>query len=102
MVGSLFVGICGYLWVFVVCGSRADGIVPRSMADGGGTCAGWAMFGHLHGEIGRRLCDVWAFIYAWHVIRAKLRIEICPAELSRHRETRIENEREKWKESGRR
>ena len=56
MVGSLFVGICGYLWVFVVCGSRADGIVPRSMADGGGTCAGWAMFGHLHGEIGRRLC----------------------------------------------
>ena len=29
MAGSLFVGICGYLWVFVVCGSRADGIVPQ-------------------------------------------------------------------------
>ena len=32
MVGSLFVGICGYLWVFVVCGSRADGIVPQPRA----------------------------------------------------------------------
>ena len=96
--GSLFVGICGYLWVFVVCGSRADGIVPRSMADGGGTCAGWAMFGHLHGEIGRCLGVYICMAYDTSEIADRdLR-----AELSRHRETRIETEREKWKESGRR